>query len=58
MLIFLTLLNTNNVSFLADTHKIKWNLTYNDNSYFILFYLQIETFLYKKNSENLKAKIF
>jgi len=25
-LIFLSLLNTNNVTFLADTHKIKWNL--------------------------------
>ena len=25
--IFLSLLNTDNVTFLGDTHKIKWNLT-------------------------------
>ena len=31
--IFLSLLNTNNVIFLADTHKIKWNLTNNVYSY-------------------------
>ena len=27
------LLNTNNVTVMADTHKIKFNLTYNVNSY-------------------------
>ena len=29
--IFLSLLNTNNVTFLADTPKIKWDLTFTVN---------------------------